>query len=101
MSERKKPHYSLEFKRDAAQLILSKGYTYPEVTTSLGVSASALRKGVNAEKGQTLKKDKLLRKKAKILTLLLAFPQMLCLTCNSSRVQCLYTPATHKFGNYQ
>ena len=60
MSERKKPHYSLEFKRDAAQVILSKGYTYPEVTTSLGVSASALRKWVNAEKGQTLKKDKLL-----------------------------------------
>jgi transposase len=58
MSERKKPHYSLEFKRDAAQLILSKGYTYPEATTSLGISASALRKWVNAEKGQTLKTDK-------------------------------------------
>jgi transposase len=58
MSQRKKPHYSLEFKRDAAQLILSKGYTYPEATSSLGVSASALRKWVTAEKGQTLKKDK-------------------------------------------
>ncbi len=58
MSERKKPHYSLEFKRDAAQLILSKGYTYPEATTSLGVSVSALRKWVNAEKGQAVKKDK-------------------------------------------
>ena len=60
MSQRKKPHYSLEFKQDAAQLIISKGYTYPEATSSLGVSASALRKWVNAEKGQTLKKDKTL-----------------------------------------
>ncbi len=33
MSQRKKPHYSLEFKRDAAQLIISKGYTYPEATS--------------------------------------------------------------------
>ncbi len=41
MNQRKKPHYSLEFKRDAAQLILSKGYTYLEATTSLGVSVSA------------------------------------------------------------
>ncbi len=57
MSQRKKPYYSLEFKRDAAQLIISKGYTYPEATLSLGVSPSALRKWVNAEKGKTLKKD--------------------------------------------
>jgi transposase len=57
MSQRKKPHYSLEFKRNAAQLIIYKGYTYPEATSSLVVSASALRKWVNAEKGQTLKKD--------------------------------------------
>ena len=49
MSQRKKPYYSLEFKRDAAQLIISKGYTYPEATSSLGVSASALRKWVTAE----------------------------------------------------
>ena len=57
MSQRKKPHYSLEFKRDAAQLIISKGYTYPEATSSLAVSASALRRWVAAEKNQTLKKD--------------------------------------------
>ena len=57
MSQRKKPYYSLEFKRDAAQLIISKGYTYPEAMSSLGVSASALRRWVAAEKSQTLKKD--------------------------------------------
>jgi transposase len=58
MNQRKKPYYSLEFKRDAAQLILSKGYTYHEATSSLGISATALRRWVNAEKGQTFKKDK-------------------------------------------
>ena len=47
MNQRKKPYYSLEFKRDAAQLILSKGYTYHEATSSLGISATALRRWVN------------------------------------------------------
>lgn len=52
MKQRKKPYFSLEFKQDAAQLILSKGYSYPEAASSLGVSVSALRQWVNAEKGQ-------------------------------------------------
>lgn len=51
MNQTKKPYFSLEFKQDAAQLILSKGYSYPEAAASLGVSVSALRKWVNAEKG--------------------------------------------------
>jgi len=53
MKQTKKPYYSLEFKQDAAQLILSKGYSYPEAATSLGVSVSALRKWVRAEKGHS------------------------------------------------
>lgn len=53
MNHTKKPYYNLEFKQDAAQLILSKGYSYSEAATSLGVSVSALRKWVNAEKGNT------------------------------------------------
>jgi transposase len=57
MKQIKKPNYSLEFKQDAAQLILSKGYSYPEAATSLGVSVSALRKWVNAEKGATKSND--------------------------------------------
>ena len=52
MNQTKKPYFSLEFKQDAAQLILSKGYSYPEASSSLGVSISALRKWVKAEKGQ-------------------------------------------------
>lgn len=50
MNQRKKPYFSLEFKQDAVQLVLSKGYSIPEAAGSLGVSASALRKWVNMEK---------------------------------------------------
>lgn len=50
MSQTKKPHYSLEFKQDATKLVLSKGYSIPEAANSLGVSKSALRKWVRAEK---------------------------------------------------
>lgn len=52
MNQTKKPYFSLEFKQDAAQLILSKGYSYTEAAASLGVSVSALRKWVKAEQGQ-------------------------------------------------
>lgn len=52
MSQKKKPYYNLEFKQDAVQLVLSKGYRCAEAATSLGVSASALRKWVNAEKNK-------------------------------------------------
>lgn len=51
MNQIKKPYYSLEFKQDAVQLVLSKGYSIQEAATSLGVSVSALRKWVRAEKG--------------------------------------------------
>lgn len=52
MNQTKKPYFSLEFKQDAAQLILSKGYSYREAAASLGISVSALRKWVKAEQGQ-------------------------------------------------
>lgn len=51
MNQSKKPYFSLEFKQDASQLILSKGYSYAEASASLGVSVSALRKWVKAESG--------------------------------------------------
>ena len=51
MNQIKKPYYSLEFKQDAVQLVLCKGYSIQEASTSLGVSESALRKWVRAEKG--------------------------------------------------
>ena len=52
MKQTKKPYFSLEFKQDAAQLILSKGYSYTDAAASLGISISALRKWVKAEQGQ-------------------------------------------------
>lgn len=52
MNQTKKPYFSLEFKQDAAQLILSKGYSYTEAAANLGISVSALRKWVKAEQGQ-------------------------------------------------
>ncbi len=51
MNRRKKPYFSLEFKQDAVQLVLSKGYSIPDAAKSLDVSVSALRKWVKAEKG--------------------------------------------------
>jgi transposase len=51
MNQNKKPYYSLEFKQDAAKLVLSKGYSIIEAANSLGISESALRKWIRAEKG--------------------------------------------------
>lgn len=50
MKQRKKPYFTLEFKQDAARLVISKGYSIQEAASSLGVSVSALRKWVQAEK---------------------------------------------------
>lgn len=52
MNQKKKSYFSLEFKQNAAQLVLSKGYNYIDAAKSLGVSISALRKWVHAEKGK-------------------------------------------------
>ncbi len=51
MNRRKKPYFSLEFKQDAVQLVLSKGYSIPDAAKSLDVSVSALRKWVKGRKG--------------------------------------------------
>ena len=51
MQLQKRPYYTLEFKQDAAKLILEKNYTYPEASSSLGISISALRRWVTAERG--------------------------------------------------
>ena len=55
MNQIKKPNFTLEFKQDAAQLVISKGYTVQEAAASLGVSVSAVRKWVRAEKGVSTK----------------------------------------------
>jgi transposase len=45
------PKFTLEFKQDAARLVIDKGYTHPQAAASLGVSLSALRRWVRAERG--------------------------------------------------
>lgn len=54
MSETNKPmqpKFTLEFKQDAARLVIEKGYTHQQAAASLGVSLSALRRWVRAERG--------------------------------------------------
>ena len=46
----KKPTYSLEFKQDAAKLVLEKGYSCQKAADHLGVSLSALSRWVKAER---------------------------------------------------
>jgi transposase-like protein len=46
----KRPKYSLEFKQDAAKLVLEKGYSQPQAADHLGLSLSALGRWVRAER---------------------------------------------------
>ena len=46
-----KPKYTLEFKKDAAKLVLKNGYTRQRAADHLGVSLSALSRWVKAEQG--------------------------------------------------
>lgn len=53
MSNNKKhnrPKYSLEFKQDAARLVLEKGYSQQQAADHLGISLSALGRWVRAER---------------------------------------------------
>jgi transposase len=45
-----RPKYSLVFKQDAAQLVLEKGYSQQQAADHLGISLSALRRWVLAER---------------------------------------------------
>jgi transposase len=51
----KRPKYSLEFKKDAAKLVIEKGYTHEQAATNLGISTSALGRWVRAEQGTPIK----------------------------------------------
>lgn len=46
-----KPKYTLEFKKDAVNLVLKNGYTRQRAADYQGVSLSALSRWVKAEKG--------------------------------------------------
>lgn len=52
-NKHKRPKYSLEFKQDAARLVIEKGYTHQQAADSLGVSLSAIGRWVRAEQGPT------------------------------------------------
>ena len=45
----KHPKYNLEFKQDAAKLVLEKGYSQQQAADHLGISLSALGRWVRAE----------------------------------------------------
>lgn len=50
-TKRSKQKYTLEFKQDAARLVLEKGYTHQLAADNLGISLSALGRWVRAERG--------------------------------------------------
>ena len=50
----KRPVYNLEFKQDAAKLVIEKEYTHQQAADSLGVSLSAIGRWVRAERGPTI-----------------------------------------------
>lgn len=59
----KRPKFSLEFKQDAAQLVLEKGYSHQQAAEHLGISLSALERWVRAER-KPLSPDSVTRKVA-------------------------------------
>ena len=50
-NKQKRPKYSLEYKQDAAKLVIEKGYTHEQAASHLGVSLSAIGRWVRAERG--------------------------------------------------
>jgi transposase len=50
-NQTKRATYNLEFKQDATKLVIDKGYTHQQAAESLGISLSAIRRWVKAEKG--------------------------------------------------
>lgn len=50
-TKNRRPKYSLEFKKDAVQLVVEKGYTHEQAAKNLGISTSALGRWVRAETG--------------------------------------------------
>ncbi len=54
-TKHKRPKYTLEFKQDAAKLVLEKGYTHQQAADNLGISLSAIGRWVRAERGPDAK----------------------------------------------
>jgi len=49
-TKHKRPKYSLEFKQDAAKLVLEKGYSQQQAADHLGISLSAIGRWVRTER---------------------------------------------------
>ena len=49
-TKQKRPKYTLDFKKDAAKLVIEKGYTHNQAADSLGISLSASVRWVRAER---------------------------------------------------
>ena len=61
MSEANQPKqltFTLKLKQDAVRLVIEKGYIHPQAAASLGVSSSALRRWVRAERGSGSLEDR-------------------------------------------
>jgi transposase len=52
-NKQKRPKYTLEFKKDAAKLVIEKDYTQEQAANNLGISKSALSRWVRAERVPT------------------------------------------------
>ena len=52
-NKQERPKYTLEFKKDAAKLVIEKGYTQEQAANNLGLSKSALSRQVRVERGPT------------------------------------------------
>jgi transposase len=52
-NKQKRPKYTLEFKKDAAKLVIEKGYTQEQAANNPGISKSALSRWVRAEQGHS------------------------------------------------
>jgi transposase len=50
-TKQKRPKYTIEFKQDAAKLVIEKGYTHKQAADNLGISLSAIGRWVRAEQG--------------------------------------------------
>ena len=53
-NKHKRPKFSLEFKQDAAKLVIKQGYTHQQAADSLGVSLSAIGRWVRAERSPAI-----------------------------------------------
>ena len=56
-NKHKRPQYTLEFKQDAAKLVLENGDTQQQAADHLGLSLSAIRRWVGAERKPSTQAD--------------------------------------------